>query len=335
MIGRREFVAGLGGAAAWPVAMRAQQGGALRRVGVLMTWPVDDPYALPWITAFVQGLQEFGWTVGRNVRLDYRWGVLEAQQRALPVVGYLFRGSLRPNENLVAAFRKGLSETGYVEGRNVAVEYRFAEGHIDRLPALASDLVRQGVAVIATPGGTATVQAAKTATSSIPIVFEVGTVEDGLVPSFNRPGGNVTGVTAINAELTGKRLGLLRDVVPKAARIGVLIDSNSPFVGDKFIGEINAAGAAIGRQIDILLAGTIHEVDGVFASLLQKRIDALLVYPSPVFAGFRVEMTTLAARLAVPAMYWDRIFAEVDGLISYGTNGDDQIGKSASTLAAF
>jgi putative tryptophan/tyrosine transport system substrate-binding protein len=268
---RREFIAGLGSTAAWPMAVRAQQ-------------------------------------------------------MVVPVVGYLFRGSLRPNENLVAAFRKGLRETGYVEGRNVAVEYRFAEGHIDRLPALASDLVRQGVAVIATPGGTATVQAAKTATSSIPIVFEVGTdpVEDGLVPSFNRPGGNVTGVTAINAELTGKRLGLLRDVVPKAARIGVLIDSNSPFVGDKFIGEINAAGAAIGRQIDILLAGTIHEVDGVFASLLQKRIDALLVYPSPVFAGFRVEMTTLAARLAVPAMYWDRIFAEVDGLISYGTNGDDQ-----------
>jgi putative tryptophan/tyrosine transport system substrate-binding protein len=264
---------------------------------------------------FIAGLSAAAWPVAAR-----------AQQMVVPVVGYLFRGSLRPNENLVAAFRKGLSETGYVEGRNVAVEYRFAEGHIDRLPALASDLVRQGVAVIATPGGTATVQAAKTATSSIPIVFEVGTdpVEDGLVPSFNRPGGNVTGVTAINAELTGKRLGLLRDVVPKAARIGVLIDSNSPFVGDKFIGEINTAGAVTGRQIEILLAGTIGEVDGVFASLLQKRIDALLVYPSPVFAGFRVEITTLAARLAVPAMYWDRIFAEVDGLISYGTNGDDQ-----------
>jgi putative tryptophan/tyrosine transport system substrate-binding protein len=254
------------------------------------------------------------------------WSIAaRAQKAAMPMVGYLFRGSLRPNENLVAAFRKGLSETGYVEGRNVVVEYRFAEGHIDRLPALASDLVRQGVAVIATPGGTATVQAAKAVTSSIPIVFEVGTdpVEDGLVTSFNRPGGNVTGVTAINAELTGKRLGLLRYVVPKAARIGVLIDSNSPFAGDKFIAEINAAGAALGRQIEIRLAGTMREVNGAFASLVQK-IDALLVYASPVFTGFRVEITALAARHAVPAMYWDRIFAEAGGLISYGTNGDDQ-----------
>jgi putative ABC transport system substrate-binding protein len=254
------------------------------------------------------------------------WSVAaRAQKTAMPVVGYLYRGSLRANENLVAAFRKGLGETGYFEGRNVAVEYRFAEGHIDRLSALASDLVRHGVAVIATPGGTATVQAAKAMTSSIPIVFEVGTdpVEDGLVTSFNRPGGNVTGVTAINAELTGKRLGLLRDVVPKAARIGVLIDSNSPFAGDKFIAEINAAGTALGRQIEILLAGTMREVDGVFASRVQK-INALLVYASPVFAGFRVEITALAARHAVPAMYWDRIFAEAGGLISYGTNGDDQ-----------
>jgi putative tryptophan/tyrosine transport system substrate-binding protein len=269
---RREFIAGLGSAAAWPFAARAQR------------------------------------------------------RPAMPVVGYLYRGSPRPNENLVAAFRKGMSETGYVEGRNVAVEYRFAEDHIDRLPELASDLVRQGVAVIATPGGTATVQAAKAVTSSIPIVFEVGTdpVEDGLVASFNRPGGNITGVTAINAELTGKRLGLLRDVAPKAVRIGVLIESNSPFVGGKFIAEINAAGAEIGRQIEILLAGTMREVDGIFASLVQKRIDALLVYASPVFGGFRVEIAALAARHAVPAMYWDRIFTEAGGLISYGTNGDDQ-----------
>jgi putative ABC transport system substrate-binding protein len=158
-----------------------------------------------------------------------------AQQSPMPVVGYLFRGAADTTQNLVSAFRKGLTETGYVEGRNVAIEYRFAEGQIDRLPALADDLVRRQVAVIATPGGTATVLAAKGATSTIPIVFEVGTdpVADGLVSSFNRPGGNVTGVTAINGELSGKRLGLLSELLPKDARVGVLIDANSPFAGDK------------------------------------------------------------------------------------------------------
>ena len=253
-------------------------------------------------------------------------GLARAQQAAVPVIGYLFRGSRRPTENLVAAFRKGLVETGYVEGRNVAIEYRFAEGQIEKLPTLASDLVRQGVAVLVTPGGTATVQAAKAATSNIPIVFEVGTdpVDDGLVTSFNRPGGNVTGVTAINAELTGKRLGLLRDVVAKTAPIGVLIDANSPFSGDKFVAEINAAGAVIGRTIEIFLAGGMREVDAAFSNLVQKGMAALLVYPSPVFFGFRSELIALAAQHVVPSMYWDRMFPETGGLMSYGTNQDDQ-----------
>jgi putative tryptophan/tyrosine transport system substrate-binding protein len=198
------------------------------------------------------------------------------QQRAMPVIGYLFRGSLGTTANLVAAFHKGLSETGHVEGRNVAIEYRFAEGQIDRLPALADDLVRRRVAVIATPGGTATVMAAKAATSTIPIVFEVGTdpVEDGLVTSFSRPGGNITGVTAINGELSSKRLGLLSELVPKGARIGVLVDANSPFAGDKSIAEIQTAAAALKRQIEVLLVGTIRDVEATFANLAQRRVDA-------------------------------------------------------------
>jgi len=252
--------------------------------------------------------------------------VARAQQAGRPVIGYLFRGSPGPTTNFVAAFRNGLKETGYVEGRNVAIEYRFAEGQIDRLPALAADLVRRQVAVIATPGGTATVLAAKAATSTIPIVFEVGTdpVEDGLVASFNRPGGNLTGVTAINGELSGKRLGLLSELVPKDARIGVFIDANSPFASNKSIVEIQAAAAALERQIEVLLVGTIRDVEATFANLAQKRIDALLIYASPVMAGFRAELVMLAARHAVPAMYWDRTVAEVGGLMSYGTNGDDQ-----------
>jgi putative ABC transport system substrate-binding protein len=241
-------------------------------------------------------------------------------------IGYLFRGSAGATVNLSAAFRKGLSESGYLEGRNVAVEYRFAEGQIEKLPALAADLVERRVAVIATPGGTATVMAAKRATSVIPIVFEIGTdpVEDGLVTSFNRPGGNVTGVTAINGELSGKRLELLGELVPKDARIGILIDGNSPFASEKSIAEIQAAAAALNRQIEILLVRTIGEVQTTFANITRKPIDALLIYASPVMAGFRTELVMLAARHAVPAMYWDRAVTDAGGLMSYGANGDDQ-----------
>ena len=198
--------------------------------------------------------------------------------------------------------------------------------HFIAVPLKAADLVRRKVLVIATPGGTATVQAAKRATSVIPIVFEVGTdpVEDGLVASFNRPGGNVTGVTAINGELSGKRLSLLSEVLSKRARIGVLVDANSPFARDKSIAEIRAAAEAIERQIEILPVGTMRDIETTFESLAQKRLDALLIYASPVMAGFRTQLVSLAARHAVPAMYWDRIVTEAGGLMSYGTNGDDQ-----------
>jgi putative ABC transport system substrate-binding protein len=254
------------------------------------------------------------------------WPLVSRAQQQVPVVGYLFRGSLESTANIVAAFRKGLSEAGYIEGRNVSVEYRFAEGQADRLPAMAADLVRRRVAVIAAPGGTATVLAAKAATAAIPIVFEIGSdpVEDGLVASFNRPGGNVTGVTAINGELNGKRLGLLCEVVPKAARIGVLIDPDSAFASKNWIADIQAAATVIGRQTEVLLAGTIRDVDVAFESLMQKRVDALLVAGSPVFMGLRSELATLAARHGVPAMYWDRPLTEAGGLMSYGANGADQ-----------
>ncbi len=253
--------------------------------------------------------------------------VASAQQPSrMPVVGYLWRGSREANPHLLEAFRKGLSETGHVEGKNVAIEYRFANGEIDRLPALAADLVSHGVAAIATPGGTATVMAAKRATSTIPIVFEIGTdpVEDGLVASFNRPGGNVTGVTAINGELNSKRLGILCELVPTAARVGVLVDANSPFAGERWTADVRAAATAIGRQCEILPAGTIEDVRSRFAGLAQQKIDALLVVASPVFIGFRNEFVALAERYAAPTMYFDRVIAEAGGLISYGTDGPDQ-----------
>jgi putative ABC transport system substrate-binding protein len=254
------------------------------------------------------------------------WPLVARAQQQVPVVGYLFRGSREQTVNILAAFRKGLGETGFAEGRNVAIEYRFAEGHADRLPALAADLVRQKVAVIATPGGKATVLAAKAATATIPIVFEIGSdpVEDGLVASFNRPGGNVTGVTAINAELNGKRLGLLCELVPKAARIGVLVDPDSANASANSIADMQASAAAIGRQIEFFFARTIHDIEGVFASLAQKRIDAFMVAATTLFMGLRVELAMLAARHAVPVMYFDRALADAGGLISYGTNALDQ-----------
>jgi putative ABC transport system substrate-binding protein len=197
------------------------------------------------------------------------WPHAARAQQPAPVVGYLFRGSREQTVNILAAFRKGLSEIGFVEGRNVAIEYRFAEGHADRLPALAGDLVRQKVAVIATPGGKATVLAAKAATATIPIVFEIGSdpVEDGLVASFNRPGGNVIGVTAINAELNGKQLGLLCELVPKAERIGVLVDPDSANASANSIADMQASAAAIGRQIEFFSPGPF--------AILKESLQAL------------------------------------------------------------
>ena len=240
-----------------------------------------------------------------------------AQQPAMPVIGFLNGGSPEGYAPMVAAFRKGLSETGYADGQNMAIEYRWANNEIDRLPELAADLVRGRVAVIATPVNTPAALAAKAATTTIPIVFGVGTdpVQAGLVSSFNRPGGNITGVAGMNWELGPKRLGLLHDLLPGAARFAVLVNPKNPDVVQPFIKDVQAAGATIGRQIEVLAASTNRDIDTAFASLVQKRADALLVAPETLFSNRRVQLVTLAAHHRVPAIYPWREPVEIGGLI--------------------
>jgi putative tryptophan/tyrosine transport system substrate-binding protein len=245
-----------------------------------------------------------------------------AQQPAMPVVGYLDSGSPEGRASLVAAFRKGLSETGFVEGRNVAIEYRWAHDDFARLPELAADLVRRQVAVIAAVNSLPAPLAAKAATATIPIVFGMGgdPVQSGLVVSLNRPGGNITGLTSMSSELGAKRLGLLHALLPGAARFAVLVDPPRP----RAEVVIKDAASTIGRQIEFLYASTSGEIDAAFASLVQKRADALLTTPSAVFGVQRVQLTTLAARYAVPVMYHDRIYTEAGGLMSYGSSFADE-----------
>jgi putative tryptophan/tyrosine transport system substrate-binding protein len=247
-----------------------------------------------------------------------------AQQPAMPVIGFLNSGSPETSANIVAAFRKGLSEAGYVEGRNVAIEYRWAQNDNARLPELAIDLVRRRVAVISTPGGTAAALAAKAATTTIPIVFSnsVDPVQLGLVANFNRPGGNATGFSSMNTELGAKRLGLLHELIPRAVRFAMLVDPTSPSAEPNNT-VAQTAAAAIGRQIEFLNASTNREIDAAFASLAQKRFDALLVANIPLFINRRVQLATLAARHAVPAIYASREFAEAGGLMSYGASLTD------------
>ena len=204
-----------------------------------------------------------------------------AQQAPMPVIGFLRPGSPEPNAHLVTAFRKGLGETGYIGGRNVAIEYRWAHDHNDRLPELAADLVRMRVAVIATPGSTTAAAAAKSVTDTIPIVFSGGgdPVETGLVASLNRPGGNVTGASSMSGELGPKRLGLIQELVPSAARFAVLVNPDNPFTG-AYVADLRAAAAAIGRQIEVLTATTSRDIDTAFRMLMEKRADALLVGPT-------------------------------------------------------
>ena len=243
-----------------------------------------------------------------------------AQQPALPVVGYLGNASPDATAQLVVAFRKGLSETGHVEGQNVAIEFRWTHNDDNRLPELAADLVRRRVAVIAAPGSVGAALAAKAATATIPIVFSGGEpVQYGLVASLSRPGGNVTGINSMNSELTAKRLGLLRDLLPRAARFAVLVNANNPS-SEAMIVDARAAAAAIGRQIEILTASTNGDIDAAFASLKQKQVEALLVAPDPLFVSRRVQIQSLAMRHAVPAIFSHREAAEVGGLMSYGSS---------------
>jgi putative tryptophan/tyrosine transport system substrate-binding protein len=223
----------------------------------------------------------------------------------------------------LTAFGQGLREPGYVEGQNVAIEYRWAQDQADRLPDLAADLVRRQVTVIAAHDTPSSI-VAKAATTTIPIVFVSGgdPVKLGLVASLNRPSGNVTGVTFVSAELGAKQLGLLHELQPGAVRVGVLVDPNFPLI-ESFVSDVQAAASSIKKQIEVLEAPTGRDIDTVFASLAQKPIDALLVGPSPLLNNRRVQLVTLAAYHRVPAIYSWREAAEVGGLMSYGTSLTD------------
>jgi putative ABC transport system substrate-binding protein len=244
---------------------------------------------------------------------------LNAQQKAMPVIGFLSSTSPGPSAPAVAAFRKGLSETGYVEGQNVAIEYRWAEGSYDRLPALAADLVGRKVDLIATGGGPPSAFAAKTATSTIPIVFVLGDdpVATGLIASLARPGGNLTGVSFLLVELMPKRLELLSDLVPQARVIALLVNPNNSNA-QRIIPDVEGAARAKGLQLPILKATSESEIDAAFATLVQLRADALLVGTDPFLSSRREQLVTLAARHAVPAIYQSREFVASGGLISYG-----------------
>jgi putative ABC transport system substrate-binding protein len=247
-----------------------------------------------------------------------------AQRPALPIIGFLYSGSLAAIANSVAAFRKGLSEMGYTEGQNVAFEFRSAENDNARLPELAAELVRRQVAVIATPGSPAAAVAAKAATATIPVVFGTGLdpVQAGLVASLGRPGGNITGVSTMNAELWGKRLGLLLELVPAARRVAMLVNLTSPTTA-AIIADVRAVASSLGRQVEIVEANTSREIDAAVASSVQKQVDALLVGTGPPFAQRRVQLATLTARHAVPAMFAARQYVEAGGLMSYGSSVTD------------
>ncbi len=260
------------------------------------------------------------------------WPLGVRAQQAMPVIGFLHSAWAAAFAAPLAAFRKGLMEAGYVEGQNVAIEYRWAEDQNDRLPALAVELVRRRVAVIVTPGGTAATLAAKAATATIPIVFSLGTdpVKIGLVASLNRPGGNATGISDFGVELGAKQLGLLHELLPGAARFGVLVNPDNPFMTESFVAELQTAASAIGRQIEIVTARTNGDIDTTFATLVEKRADALLVGPDPLFVTRRVQLITLAVRHALPALYYRREFAEAGGLMSYGSDLPDQFRQTGS-----
>ena len=262
---------------------------------------------------------------------------LVARAQPLPIVGHL---DLLPDPegrpHLFAAIRKGLNETGYVEGQNVVIDYLSAGGQIDRLPALASELVRRRAAVIITPGNRLGAQAAKAATATIPIVFSYGgdPVETGLVASLNRPSGNITGFTEMATEIAPKRLGIMHELLP-AARFALLVDPAVP-PPTGLITSLQVAASSIGREIEVVyVPGTTDEIDKFFASLGQKRIDAVLVNTSARFYGLRLRFAMLTARHALPAIYWDRAFPVAGGLMSYGSSVEDmfrQVGVYAGRI---
>ena len=245
-----------------------------------------------------------------------------AQQAAMPVIGLIDAASAADRTDVMAAFREALAEAGYIEGQNVAIEYRWAEGRFDRLPELATDLVRRRVSVIVTPATTAAALAAKAATATIPIVFGVGgdPVQLGLVASLNRPGGNATGLNFFTIELMAKRIQLLRELVPAAKRVAVLINPTDRSF-ETTLRDVEAA--AIGQQVVAMEAATGREIDAAFESLEREKVDALFVSGGALFTTRRAQLAILAARYALPATYSQRLFVEVGGLMSYGTSFAD------------
>jgi putative ABC transport system substrate-binding protein len=249
---------------------------------------------------------------------------VQAQQPAMPVIGFLALASRDTFGYLLDAFRLGLGETGYVEGKNVAIEYRWADNQTDRLPALAADLVRRQVAVIAAVGGLAAPRAAKAATATIPIVFTLGgdPVGSGLVASLNRPGGNATGISLFSGALLTKRLEVARDLIPGINLVAVLMNATSPDYGPD-LRELQEAARAIGQQILVLNVSAANELAAAFETLLQKQAKALLVMTDVLFNSRRDELVALAARHAVPTVYFQREAVEAGGLMSYGASIPD------------
>ena len=248
-----------------------------------------------------------------------------AQQPAMPVIGFINAASPEAAAYRVTSFREGLREAGYVDGQNVAIEYRWAEGRYDLMPELVADLLRRGAAVIATPGSTAAALAAKAATTTIPIVFAVGEdpVKLGLVASFSRPGGNATGINFFTVELAAKRLGLLRDMVPGTDRVAILVNPRNAANAEANLREVRAAGQDIGLQIQVLNASTRSEINASFATLVREHATALLVSGDGFFNSRRVQLVMLAARNGIPAIYAVRDYPEAGGLMSYGTSFPD------------
>jgi putative ABC transport system substrate-binding protein len=271
--------------------------------------------------------REFITLLGGAAGSGFLWPpAAHAQQAKLPVIGFIIDGTVDASRDILADFRRGLAETGYVEGRNVAIDYRASDGQNDNLPVLAADLVRRRVTVISGMGSTVAVRAAKAATTTIPIVFWIGgdPVKLGLVASFNRPGGNVTGVSAMTNELGPKRLGLLRALLPNAARIAALVNPSNPNA-EADVNDLVAAGRSLGVTIDVLSASNEHDIDRFFATLVQRQASAFITTADPLWFARREQIIGLAADHAIPAMYHNRLLTDAGGLMSYASDAADVV----------
>jgi putative ABC transport system substrate-binding protein len=248
----------------------------------------------------------------------------EGQQPTIPMVGYLSARSPEDTPHLVAAFRRGLGQEGFVEGQNVTIEYRWALGHYDRLPALAAELVRRPVSVLASTGGEPAVKAAKAVTSTIPIIFTTGgdPVKQGLTKSFARPDGNATGISLLTSTLEPKRLGLLSEIVPRVRTVGFLLNPGNP-ASESQLSDMQKAASAVNLQIHLLRASTDHEIAGAFEIIARQRLTALAVAADPFFDTRRDILVALAARHKVPTIYHFREYAEAGGLVSYGIDAPE------------